>query len=138
MGLYDAVKDAAKILKEAGKINEYQKILDLIDDLSNKKDEIEKLKDEIKKLKTEVLKLQNQLKITDEYIFKNNCYWHKKNDDGPYCSHCFDKNKELIRILPDYLGSNDATCPECKTQVNFTGKKNQMPTNDEPENFDPY
>ena len=33
MGLYEAAKGAANVLKEAGKIEEYQKILDLINEL---------------------------------------------------------------------------------------------------------
>ncbi|MBU1131556.1 hypothetical protein KJ840_05500 [Patescibacteria group bacterium] len=114
MGLYDAAKDAANILKEAGKINEYQKILDLIDDLFNKREEIEKLKAENNQLKEEA-------KIKEEYIFKNNCYWHKESNDGPFCSRCFDKEKHLIRIIPRRPGSNNAKCPECKSLVNYTG-----------------
>jgi len=121
MGIYDAAKDVANILKEAGKIDEYQKILDLIDDLFEKREKIEKLTKENNELK-------EQLKVSEEYEFKNNSYWNKKNVDGPFCSRCLDKNKELIRIIPDYLGSNYATCPECKKQVNFTGEENQPKT----------
>ncbi|MFA4890887.1 MAG: hypothetical protein WC604_00835 [Candidatus Gracilibacteria bacterium] len=117
MGIYDAAKDAAKILKEAGKIEEYQKILDLIDDLFEKRNEIEKLKEENAKLK-------DQVKVKDEYIYKNNCYWHKETKDGPFCSRCFDKHKELIRIHPTFIESNLAVCPECKNSANFTGRAN--------------
>lgn len=117
MSLYDAAKDVANILKKAGKIDEYQKILDLINDLFEKSEKIEKLKSENNRLK-------EQLKVSKEYEFKNNSYWNKESRDGPFCSRCFDKNKELIRIIPNYLGSNHATCPECNKQVNFTGREN--------------
>jgi DNA repair exonuclease SbcCD ATPase subunit len=117
MGLYDAAKDAAKILKEAGKIEEYQKILDLIDDLFDKRDKIDKLETENKELK-------EKLKVVGDYEFKINAYYNKESGDGPYCSRCFDKNKDLIRIIPDWINGNYATCPECKQQVNFTGREN--------------
>lgn len=116
MGLYDAAKDVAKVLKEAGKIDEYQKILDLIDDLFEKRDQIEKLQKENGHLK-------KQLEIQDNYFFEKNSYWHKETKDGPFCSRCFDKHKELIRTIPTYVGSNLAVCPECKNAVNFTGKE---------------
>jgi len=119
MGLYDAAKDAAKILKEAGKIDEYQKILDLIDDLFDKRERIDRLE-------TENKELREKLKITDEYEFKNNAYYNKETGDGPFCSRCFDKNKELIRIISDQVNGNYATCPECQKQVNFTGRSDTV------------
>ena len=122
MGIYEAAKGAANVLKEAGKIEEYQKILDLINDLFEKNDEIEKLKSENKILK-------ENIKIKDEYIFKNNCYWHKITDDGPFCQRCLDKDKNLIRIIPTYVGSNNALCNECKAIINYTGIENLARSN---------
>ena len=116
MGLYDAAKDAAKILKEAGKIEEYQKILDLIDDSFDKRDKIGKLEIENKELR-------EKLRISDGYEFKNNAYYNKETGDGPYCSRCFDKDKSLIRIISNHVGGNYATCPDCKNYVNFTGRE---------------
>ncbi|PIR55121.1 hypothetical protein COU74_02990 [Candidatus Peregrinibacteria bacterium CG10_big_fil_rev_8_21_14_0_10_36_19] len=130
MGIYDAAKDAAKVLKEAGKIDEYQKILDLIDDLFEKRDRIEKLqKDNVH--------LKKQLETQENYFFENNSYWHKDNKDGPFCSRCFDKSKDLIRTIPTYINSNFSKCPECKNTVNFTGKEDPSISFQE-ENFDPY
>lgn len=116
MGLYDAAKDAAKILKEAGKIEEYQKILDLIDDLFDKRDKIDKLETENKELK-------EKLKVAGGYEFKKNAYYNKETGDGPFCSRCFDKHKSLIRIISSHVGGNYATCPDCKNYVNFTGRE---------------
>lgn len=112
MWLYDAVKDGAKILKEAWKIEEYQKILELLDDSYTQREKIASLQEDNSKLR-------NQLKVKDEYSFRNNCYYHSDTWDGPFCSRCLDKNKELIRltIAP---GSDYGTCPECKSQVNHS------------------
>ena len=48
------IKDLYNVFKEAGKIDEYQKILDLIDDSFRKRDEIETLREENKKMNTEL------------------------------------------------------------------------------------
>lgn len=116
MSLMDWAKEAKKVFEEAGKIDLYLKILGLIEDLSVKREEIEALKDENKLLK-------EKLKITEEYYFKNNSYWHKETNDGPFCSRCFDKNKELIRAISTTVRSHYAKCPECENTVNFTGKE---------------
>ncbi len=114
MSIYSAAKDAAKILKEAGKIEEYQKILDLIDDLFQKREEIEQLK----KINNG---LEEKLRVTGGYEFRNNAYYSTETKDGPFCSRCFDKNKELIRIIPMKIGSSRAKCHECGSVVNYTG-----------------
>ena len=51
MGIYDAAKDAANVLKEAGKIKEYQQILELLEDLLNKQKKINDLEAENKEFK---------------------------------------------------------------------------------------
>ncbi len=121
MGTYESLKGVANVLKEAGKIEEYQKILDLINVLFQKNEEIENLKEENKGLK-------DMLKTSEAYIFRNNSYWNKENNDGPYCSRCFDKHKNLIRLIPPSIRDNYANCPECKNYVNFTGKENPIYT----------
>lgn len=130
MGLYDAAKDAANILKEAGKIEEYQKILDLIDDLFQKRNQIEKLNEEN-------INLKKQLEIRNTYFFEKNSYWNIGNKDGPFCSRCFDKHKELIRTIPNGLRSNYSCCPECKNTVDFTGIEDSPVGAFQEKEFDP-
>lgn len=113
--MYEAAKDAAKILKEAGKIEEYQKILDLLEKLLE-------MQNKIIELEKENVNLKGKFEIKEKLIYKNNSYWN--GEDGPFCSRCFEKNKELLRMHPTFLGSNAAKCPECETIVNFTGIKN--------------
>ena len=114
MGIYDAAKDAANVLKEAGKINEYQKILDLMQDLLNKQKNIDDLEKENRELK-------EKLNDKDELIFKNNAYYTKSNNDGPFCTRCWDKHRSLIRINKTFHDDDFASCPDCKSQVNITG-----------------
>ncbi|OGI25380.1 MAG: hypothetical protein A3J76_01985 [Candidatus Moranbacteria bacterium RBG_13_45_13] len=115
MGIYDAAKDAAKILKEAGKIEEYKTILELLEKLLE-------MQKRIVDLEKENQNLNEKFEIKGKLEYKNNSYWN--GEDGPYCSRCWEKNRELLRIHPTFLNSNTAECPECKTTVNFTGRKN--------------
>ncbi len=121
MGLYEGAKGVANILKEAGKIEEYLKIIDLIDDLLEKQRKIQILEEENTRLK-------NKLMISESYYFKNNAYYHENTEDGPFCSRCFDKDKNLIRIIPRKLSSNNSFCPECKNMVNLTGREDAIHT----------
>jgi predicted nucleotide-binding protein len=50
----------------------------------------------------------------DEFEYKNNAYWRKSNNDGPFCTRCWDKNKDKIRMKND--DNVFYTCPECKTR----------------------
>lgn len=114
MGIYDAAKDAANVLKEAGKIKEFQQILDLLEDLTNKQKKLNDLETENKELKE---KLSNK----EELEFINNAYYKKSTEEGPYCTRCWDKHRNLIRINKVFSNDDFASCPDCKSQVNITG-----------------
>lgn len=116
MGMYEAAKDAAKILKEAGKIEEYQKILELLEKLLE-------MQKRIADLEKENQNLNEKFEIKKKLEYKNNSYWN--GEDGPYCSRCWEKNKELLRMHSTYIGSNAAKCPECQTLANVTGRSNR-------------
>lgn len=115
--MYEAAKDAANILKEAGKIEEYQKILDLLAKLLEMQNKIIELEKENKSL-------NEKFEIKEKLAYKNNCYWN--GEDGPFCSRCFEKNKDLIRMHHG-VGDNYAHCPECKAGVNFSGREHKFP-----------
>ena len=93
-----------------------QKILDLIDDLFEKREMIDALSKENNELK-------EQLKTKGEFTYKNNTYWNK--EDGPYCSACFDDKKRAIRMTTN-PGNYIAECPVCKTRVNYTGHDSKV------------
>ena len=86
------LKFAAEIFRKAGKIEEYQKIIDLMNDSFKNKEKIEELKNENKEL-------QEKLRFKGDLNFKKNAYWKKSNKDGPYCQACWDDKNKLVRIL---------------------------------------
>ena len=117
MGIFEEAKTAANILKEAGKIEEYKQILDLLDKLLE-------LQKRCVDLEAENKSLKEKFEVKEKLVYRNNSYWIE--DDGPYCSRCWEKNKDLMRMHHG-LNDNYAHCPECKSGVNFTGREHVFP-----------
>ena len=104
---FDQLKSIGKILKDAGKIEQYSQILDA-------REKLLEMQNRMGQLESENSTLKEQLKITENLIYKNNAYWIIKNneEDGPFCSRCWDKNKDLIRMTR--TNESYSMCPECK------------------------
>ena len=120
MGIFEAAKTAADVLKEAGKIKEYEQILGLLDKLLE-------LQKRVTDLDLENKSLKEKFETNEELEYRNNVYWIES--DGPYCSRCWDKNRDLIRMHHDGPRDNYARCHECKACVNFTGREDVFPEN---------
>ncbi len=110
MGVFDELKSVGKILHEAGKLEQYQQILDAMEKMLDMQKNITDLEDENKSLKA-------KLTFQEDFIFERNAYWIVKDDkkDGPYCSCCWDDQKKAIRMQPC---GNPAyfTCPKCENE----------------------
>ncbi len=111
MSIFDALKSTAKVLQEAGKIEQYQQILDAMAKLLEMQNRITELESENKDL-------EEKLRIKQNLAYENNAYWINKEDqkDGPFCPRCWDKDKALIRV-PTYPTDIWSICPECKNPV---------------------
>ena len=72
MAIFDVLKTTAFVLKEANKIEEYQKILDVLEQLLE-------MQKRISDLETENKELKEKLKIQESLVFENNAYWIKKD-----------------------------------------------------------
>ena len=57
--------------------------------------------DENRELRKKVDKLEEDLKIKGQLKFENDVYWieEKGEKDGPYCPHCWDAEKLLMRLV---------------------------------------
>lgn len=107
MGIYDGLKDAAGILKEAGKIEQYRQILEV-------QEKLLEMQKQIADLENENLELKKKLEYKGKVKFDKNSYWIETNDglDGPLCTRCWDADNKPIRMQP--LGNPDYyACPHC-------------------------
>ena len=119
MSIINWFKNTFTILKEAGKIKEYEKISSLTEENA-------KLKKKLTGSEGKIAKLTEEINQRKNLEYRNESYWN--GDDGPYCSRCYDEFGKMIRIHPNSLGSNFSTCPKCKTQVNITGRPDHIQT----------
>lgn len=109
MGLYEGIKDVAKVMQQADNVDLFLKLLDLSAIALDMQEEISKLKEENNKLK-------EQLSLKGEVIRHDSLYITLKDNESIfYCAHCWDSSKQLIQVeCNDYNGS--FKCPHCKIE----------------------
>jgi len=108
MSIFDKLKSIGKILQEAGKIEQYQQILEA-------QQELLEMQKKIQNLEKENAELKEKIKIKENLIYENNAYWisNEGKKDGPFCSRCWDVDKNLVRMHPD-INPAYYHCPSCK------------------------
>ena len=112
MSVIDGLKTAGKVLQEAGKIEQYQQILDAQQRMLEMQATIADLTEENRILKT-------QLTTRDAMVYENNAYYTNPTDDsrdGPFCSHCWDVDGKTVRLKPSLNNRAFSSCPSCKNQ----------------------
>lgn len=118
MAIYDVMKDAAKALQEAGKIDLYNEILDAQAKLLELQKRVSDLDAENRELKAVIAQER-------DLIFENQAYWSSKDGkkDGPFCSRCWDVDKRAVRM---HRAGNPAwaNCPNCKASVQVAHDSN--------------
>lgn len=112
MAIFDELKSIAGTLREADKIPQYEQILGI-------QEKLLEMQSKISNLETENRALKEKLEIKESLAYENNAYWIIKDDkkDGPFCSRCWDVEKNIVRIKKGVTNPAFSTCPECKTQV---------------------
>ncbi|MBR2566588.1 MAG: hypothetical protein IKE29_18505 [Paenibacillus sp.] len=104
MSIISDIKEVATIVQKADNIELYKKILDLQSEAMN-------ILEQNNNLKAEVRELRDRFEIQEKLTFKNNKYWIS-NDEGPFCTKCWDVEKKLVRHQDLYNGYY--TCPNCR------------------------
>jgi hypothetical protein len=98
------ISDSSDSLEQAGiKL----KLSELINSLADAKIQISDIKDILIEKDNEINKLKNIIQVNDALNYEKPYYWMIKDDkkDGPYCQLCYDKNKQLIRLQTQSIGS---------------------------------
>lgn len=104
MTIYDGLKDAAKVLREADKIEQYKEILDALEKMME-------MRARISELETEVLELKKLRATDDQLEYQDKAYW--LDEDGPFCSRCWDADKKLVRLRQQNNQKSDFDCDNC-------------------------
>lgn len=112
MSIYDGLKDAVSIARQADNIELYRMLLDI------QKESMDLLH-ENNELKRKIRELEDDSYIDKTLVFKGNCYYKKDDSDykEPYCTVCWDKNRKLIRMhTGDSFNTKIADCKVCDFQ----------------------
>ena len=107
MGLYEGIKDVAKIVQQADNIDLYRQLLDLGAQALDMQSEIMRLQEENAKLKGDLYRQQNIERHDGIYITL-------KDDDKkiPYWSSCYGKDGMLIQMFD--FSDQQYRCPVCR------------------------
>lgn len=106
MGIVENIKSVASTVQQIDNIELYSKIL-------NVQKEAMDLLQENRELKIENEDVKDKLKIKDSLCHDRESYWIKKDvneSDGPFCTRCWDVDKNLVRMHKKYNGYY--ACPE--------------------------
>lgn len=113
MGLYEGIKDVAKVVQQADNIELYQRLLDLSSQALD-------MQAEIAHLKAEIAELRRKKDIETQIVRHIHPYITIAGDknDIKYCATCWDSEQKLIqmktlRFYDDYPG---LSCNKCKNR----------------------
>jgi type IV secretory pathway VirB4 component len=118
LGSLKTATDLAKLIKESGTQLEQAevklKIAELVSSLADAKMEIADIQNLLIDKDQQITKLNEELSTKSNVVWETPYYWVQKDDskDGPFCQHCFDKEKLLIR-LQQYSGKGSWKCFSC-------------------------
>jgi len=127
LGSIKAATDIAKLLKESSlsleKAELKLKFAELISALADAKIEMSEIQELVLEKDRSIRELQEALNVQEALEWEDPYYWHVKDGkrEGPYCQHCYDNQKKLIRLQGD---AEDGywECKACKnsyTDSNF-------------------
>ena len=102
MDILDNAKDLYSLIKKLGN-------QDLLEKMTDLRDEIFNLREENRNLKEQLIEHKKY-----DMHFEHNVYWNSNQNDGPYCSKCWDENKKAIRLQ---ICDGEYYCPVCNKYV---------------------
>ena len=103
MGLYEGIKDVAKVVQQADNLGLYKNLLDLSSQALDMQEEIAALKKENEELKMELCQRKRIIRHKGIYITLEG-----EQQGIAYCSTCYGKDNALIQMF-DY----DEECYRC-------------------------
>ena len=104
VGSIKAATDIARLLKDSTTSLEQaevkMKLAELISALADAKIEMAAIQELLLEKESEIVALNEKLEIKDNIVWEKPYYFLVKGSqkDGPYCQHCYDSEKSLIRL----------------------------------------
>ena len=132
--------EIAKLIKEGDasleKAETKLKLAELISALADAKIEVSEIQQVLLEKDSEIRGLNDKIKLQALVQWEKPYYWLVDNGkDGPYCQHCYDKGRQLIRLQGN--GEGYWECKVCKNNYTDSAHKGFLALS-RPRNHDPY
>lgn len=106
MGLYEGIKDVAKVVQQADNIELYKQLLDLGSQALDLQSEISRLRAENEELRKEKSQrddiVYHQTKQVDDFAREHPYITPKSDPEGiRYCAVCWGKDRKLISLYDE-------------------------------------
>jgi len=108
MSLLENMKDIADLIKKAGDVELYRRIVE-------SEGEVVDLTREKRQLEDRVRELESQLALQKKMAFKSPFYW-QEGDATPYCPTCWETKQMAVHLAFAFEDSNGARwdCKSCQ------------------------
>ena len=107
MGLYEGIKDVAKVVQQADNIELYRQLVDLSAQALD-------MQSEINRLTAENTELRKKQDLEAAIVRHNGLYVTLEgNENILYCSHCWDSERKLIQMFTE---NGKYRCPHCNIE----------------------
>lgn len=127
LGSIKTATEIAKLIKDSDltleKAETKLKLAELISALADAKIEVTDIQHILIEKDQQIRVLEDKLSIKQKLKWIEPNYWvvDGEQKDGPYCQHCYDKNKELIRLQGN--GEGYWECKACKNSYTDSNYK---------------
>lgn len=108
--------DLKELLVDARNLAEGAHDLQLKEKLLDIQGLIYDLQDENRELRLKIEEMENNQFVSSEIEYKDDAYY--RNDEGPYCTNCWDVKQKLIRLSKlssSFSRIGTHKCPNCET-----------------------
>ncbi|MGB6133688.1 MAG: hypothetical protein WBG54_18045 [Acidobacteriaceae bacterium] len=122
------LKEAASAVKAAGKIELYEKIVDLHSKINDLQSDLQSRTAEVEALRREKAELEAALQFSKKLTFSG--VWYFANGDPhPFCPHCWESKKAPIHLrhVGLVMSGERKNCPSCHQTFVDTSKAQISP-----------
>jgi hypothetical protein len=121
------LKSVAAVVRESGKIDLTQQVIDLHQTLIALLADNAELVSKNRDLQEHMAEISAVLEAREAFVFDRNAYWRSEGQtaDGPFCSRCFDADSKAVRLTQNTKAIG--VCPNCKRSVRLDGPREPRP-----------
>ncbi len=108
MGVIENMKELADLIKKAGDIELYRKIVE-------SEGEVIELTREKRRLEERVEELEKLLVLQEGMAFRAPFYFQDR-DETPFCPRCWEASKRAVHLFHNFTNEENTRwdCPDCK------------------------